>query len=338
MWLSTFSVPTIGASMPERDQIEPRTSQVELRIEAVRLEPSEKDVWDKISSLSTFLSGIIVALIGFYATNVYNARQQESLNAQKDRELAVLRVQTAAEFFPHLASNNQAIRLAALDSIIALGDEKLAASLAARFGGEAGVSTLTNLTASSDPVVSELASKSLDNIFLRLRSSVIQFRSGSGAIFSSGFFVSSDGLALVPSFGIGDPPYEVATPDGGDFETASLVEVSKDGNLALIRVRISKPAIALEVEPVTAGVGETVIALGSTGSHNWNEITGTVTSVSETELRTTLPSRPGMAGAPILNTRSQVVGMSIGRDESGNVGEPSTSIYRFLQAAAIKSN
>ena len=41
-----------------------------------KVEKPPKDIWDKISSLSGFASGLAVALIGFYATNIYTRRQR----------------------------------------------------------------------------------------------------------------------------------------------------------------------------------------------------------------------------------------------------------------------
>lgn len=116
-------------------------------------EKPSKDLWDKFASISTFLSGVIVALIGIYATSVYNQRQLESQRIQKEREISILRVQTVEKFFGHLASEDHSIRRAALDSISALGDEELAARLAKHFGGESGAAVLASLSKSNDPVV-----------------------------------------------------------------------------------------------------------------------------------------------------------------------------------------
>lgn len=318
--------------MNEQGEEQRAGSQIAVRVDSVRLELGEKDLWDKVASISTFVSGIIVALIGFYATTVYNARQQDSLNAQKERELSVLRVQTVEKFFTHLASEDQAIRLAALDSIAALGDEKLAASLAARFGGEAGATVLADLANSSNPAVAEAASRSLAELFAALRPSVVQVTSGNsgGTIASTGFFVSTDGLAVVPSFAIDSPPIRVARPNVSDTFGAQLVKVDEEKNLALIRVDIPDRVPALGVKPIKAAVGESVVALGWTGNERWRGISGKVTLASESELQTTLPSESGMAGAPIVNSNSEIVGMSIGKNRAGNVGAPSSLLYAFL--------
>ena len=84
-----------------------RKQLVDVNVERVELELKEpesskkrqKDSWDKFSSLSPMVSGILVALIGVYATTVYNARQQDAQNIQKDREISIQRIQTVEKFF-----------------------------------------------------------------------------------------------------------------------------------------------------------------------------------------------------------------------------------------------
>jgi hypothetical protein len=77
----------------------------------------------------------MVALIGFYATNVYTRRQQLSEQHRKDQELVVAQIQTVEKFIPHLSSSDEKIKTAGLIAIAALGNEELAVRLATAFGG-----------------------------------------------------------------------------------------------------------------------------------------------------------------------------------------------------------
>jgi hypothetical protein len=52
-----------------------------------RVEKPPKDVWDKVSSLSGFASGLAVALIGFYATNIYTRQQKIAEERRRDEAL-----------------------------------------------------------------------------------------------------------------------------------------------------------------------------------------------------------------------------------------------------------
>ena len=64
----------------------------ELEAEVKKLRQKKKDWWDKLSSLSSLFSGIIIGGIGIYATSTYNARQLDAQNLHKGRELVVQRV------------------------------------------------------------------------------------------------------------------------------------------------------------------------------------------------------------------------------------------------------
>ena len=115
--------------------IQERLGELETAVDDLRRRP--KDGWDKFVSISTLLSGVIIGSIGIYATATYNARQLDARTAQKERELAVQRVQTVERFFPHLSSTDENVRKAALEAIAVL-DEQFTVKLADYFGGEEG--------------------------------------------------------------------------------------------------------------------------------------------------------------------------------------------------------
>ena len=57
--------------------------------------PKLKDLWDKLGTVSGFTSGVIVAVIGFYATNIYDREQ-------KARSAKVTELQAVEKLIPHL--------------------------------------------------------------------------------------------------------------------------------------------------------------------------------------------------------------------------------------------
>jgi hypothetical protein len=50
-----------------------------------KVEKPPKDFWDKVSSVSGFASGIAVALIGFYATKIYDKRGRDAEKLRKEQ-------------------------------------------------------------------------------------------------------------------------------------------------------------------------------------------------------------------------------------------------------------
>lgn len=321
------------------------TRPVHLRVDKVEVEVKSsgdekkaspgKDPWDKFASVSTFLSGIVVALVGIAATAVYNSRQLESQRLQKDHELAIQRVQTVEKFLPHLASTDQKLRLGALDAIAALGDEPLATRLAKRFGGEGGVGALAGLTRSADPVVAESASRGLTELLGTLRSSVIVLESGESRSFSAtGFFVSADGLAVVPSFALVDEPYRAKLVRDGLTYSVELVRKDDSRSLALVRIKVPSPVMPISLSTGKVSAGDQIIALGDVPSQGWVSLVGHITGAASGRLLSDLHLQRGMAGTPVVNARSELVGMAIASDAERRIGilVPGSEIAEFTQS------
>lgn len=69
-----------------------------------------KDEWDKLSALSPLISGVVVALIGLYATTLYNRRQRDNEQRMKAQEVTISQIQTVETFIPHLSSTNESVK------------------------------------------------------------------------------------------------------------------------------------------------------------------------------------------------------------------------------------
>ncbi len=74
----------------------------------------QKDIWDKIGAVSGLVSGALVALIGFYAANIYNRRQKQHDEQRKDQELSLNQADTLEKFLPHLISDDPCLRESSL--------------------------------------------------------------------------------------------------------------------------------------------------------------------------------------------------------------------------------
>jgi hypothetical protein len=129
---------------------------VEVAVGAATPPRQPKDLWDKLQSVSGIVSGVLVAVIGAFATYIYNRRQREAAaadaaatqmaeDARAERELRVQRVQTIQTFFPYLKSDDEREREAALIAVDALGDHELARQLAASYGGPAAFGALSRI-------------------------------------------------------------------------------------------------------------------------------------------------------------------------------------------------
>lgn len=176
---------------PGQEGSEPRRVVTPEELDEVRNETTEikgqidgpaKETWDKwgavapvVSGALTFLSALIVAVLGFYGTQVYTRRQREREEAQRDRELKNLEVQTVEKFFPHLSSTDEHTKEAAIQAIASLGNEELATNIARIFGGPGANAALSRIaSALPDSEAARGAEVALGELFSVLKPSIVR--------------------------------------------------------------------------------------------------------------------------------------------------------------------
>lgn len=98
-------------------QIEQLLNQQQTIIEKLS-KTKEKDRWDKLSTLSTFLSSIVIAVIGVYFANVY-----------KSQEVRIGEMQVIEKLLPILAGSDEKVKKGALLTIANLSNQDLAINI-----------------------------------------------------------------------------------------------------------------------------------------------------------------------------------------------------------------
>ncbi len=326
--------------------------RVEISVRAVEDIPLRKDKWDKFGSLSGVLSGILVAIIGFYATTVYDARKAREESAREKQHLAILQVQTLGGFIPYLASDDEKQKKAAIISIAALGNPELATEVALVFGGTGSSSALTQLAATSTPEVARSAEEALSQLFARFRAGVVRIEIENQLF--TGFFVSHDGLVVTAGHAaqiLQTGNYDLRLLDGTKVK-AQLVHVDRARDVALLRAEISR-SVSLPLSDERVEAGARVIGLGQTPEKAWLASVGTVTNVgvsgqtiqfgegrtviTTNQIETSLRSYGGFSGAPVINPAGEVIGMvQAGReDEPLSLLVPAADISATLNDARV---
>lgn len=306
----------IGSVMEEKTK--EQLNQLEHDVETLKqkVEQPPKDFWDKMGKVSTLISGILVALIGLYATQVYNRRQHVAEEARKERELAVLQVQTVEKFFPHLTSGDEAKKEAAIKAIAALGNGELATEIGRIFGGIGSKAALSKIASSPNMQVARSAEAALSELFSELRPSVVRIESG-GRLVASGFFLSSSGLAVTTAhvastLEAGKIQLKMAS---GETVLAVVQKVDRDRDLALLKAQTIQTVVPLSVTPAKVAPGSQVIALGQSAEAAWLAIVGTVAGETtlpqfgQDRIAVSLRSMPGFSGAPVLSAQGLLVGI-----------------------------
>jgi S1-C subfamily serine protease len=290
-----------------------------------KVEKPKKDAWDKMTAISGLVSGLAVALIGFYATNVYNRRQRQSDERRKDQELLIAQIQTVEKFIPYLSSTDENTKSGALISISALGNEELAIKLATAFGGPGATVALTSIASTAGPQGAASAERALGDIFQYLQACVVAISVEGKQLRGSGFIVAAHGLIATAFYvvdGIGSDRPVIHFNDRRQVP-ANVIKMDKKRGLALIVTESAESLDFLKLIPSKVGLGERVLALlmGEQGERRI-EI-GNVVGIragGESEDQKLLiflnNVGRGSGGSVVVDTASNIIGMIYSKDAS----------------------
>lgn len=244
-------------------------------------------------------------------------------------------------------SGSRSLRsLAALFATAVLGGV-VAVGAVALLGGLDGDTTVITETASSPnpPLASDGAAMSVNEIYERASSGVVQITSTSGNIggaspqqaLGSGFVVDKAGH-IVTNYHVIEGADEIRVSfSNQDTVQAQLVGSDPSTDLAVLQVDTSATALT----PLPLGdsdkveVGDPVVAIGNPFGLDRTATSGIVSALQrlitapnqytiDHVIQTDAPINHGNSGGPLLNSRGQVIGVNTqietGGADSGNVG------------------
>jgi hypothetical protein len=333
-----FIVPPFGGG--------PAVANTSAATAAAQDAPKKKDFWDKVDAVSGIISGIAVALIGFYATSVYSRRQKEAEERQKDQEILVSQIQTVEKFIPHLAGGDEQIKSAAIVAISALGNPDLAVKLSRAFSGPGATAALTDMASRPATPGAESAQRTLLSVLAPLQSRVAALHVD-GKRQATAFVVGNQGwmatvahsLALERGSGVS---YSVKWP-GEDAIAAHLLLADLEQDLALLQVSTERPfePIVLEHRLPTRGEAITAIQIGLDGKILLRF--GTVVDPQSdgfgpATISVDLQGFKGAGGSPVVHREGGLLGVMHGYDvKTGNRHlVPSEALQNFVREAQRK--
>lgn len=331
--------PTVTPSQPPSatspNTLEERIKTIEQQVKSLEKKP--KDIWDKLNAISGLVSGGLVAIIGILATFLYNERQRKNSEEQKQREIAISQAQTVQSFMPQLQSGQPKEVEAALLAITVLGNAKLATELADIYRGEGAVSALSKIAASSNREAAAQAEKSLEALFNSLADTVALVSSSKDRGYGSGFFASQDGLCVTLGHVIEDQTDIIVTFRGIKYKASLISPYSKEGLVLLKLENGSFPVLPIS-EKVQVESGEEVFVLGrdhrlKAWSFTSGEVDGFIIGepLGERYIKVKVSVSPGYSGSPVINRRSEVVGIVAMRDRENNAYLlPVEQVFKFV--------
>jgi len=156
----------------------------------------------------------------------------------------------------------------------------------------------------------------------------------------SGFIVSSDGQ-IVTNYHVisGGHSAKAKLGSGAFFEVEGALAVSRDDDLAILKVAGTQlPALPLgDSDALT--LGEHVVSIGSplglSGSVSDGIVSGLREEAGARIIQTTAPASPGNSGGPLLNMSGQAIGViafKLRGGENLNFAVPIKAVRRLLDA------
>jgi S1-C subfamily serine protease len=343
-----------GASNLERAGERSSTEQIEERLSKIEedLKKPKKDIWDRLDTVSGIISGLIIALIGFYATSIYDQRSKEAERQDRGRSITAIELQTVEKFFPHLASKDEVEKQAAIQIISTMANPELAAKIAQAFGGSGARAALTNITATGSPQTKASLNYALVDLFK-------EFGKSTGAIEvdnrveptgasqkTQGTFVvvTKDGFALTAAHlferreGGSEPEIAVFIGSRSANKLKARL-VSKTAELALIKLSPGDYApVKLDFQSIETGASVTV--MGYPVGQDLVVSTGIVSSNDGPNGRIFVSTMlgPGSSGSPIFNSRGEVTGLILGGVVNANssIGLPIQLSRSLLMMAGLR--
>ena len=126
--------------MDEKDQ----KILVQILQELKTQQKPKKDYWDRFSTISVFLSTVVIAGLGSIFTYFYNEQQGIREHQNQVHQTKILEMQTVEKFIPHLTGDEKTKEIALL-ALTTLGSSEFAtkfAQLSPSDGSEAATDTI----------------------------------------------------------------------------------------------------------------------------------------------------------------------------------------------------
>lgn len=168
-------------STSQSDSSQP--AQIQDALDAIRelgeaiKEKRGKDRWDKFAAMSTFLSSVVIALLGIYFTHTYRTAEAERLRIQQERQNQLNELEAIAKFMPYLTGDNEDAKVTAITSIRALAGVRIATVIAELHPSRASARALEVLAAAprTTPGERELIQSATEHVYDNLPSREILY-------------------------------------------------------------------------------------------------------------------------------------------------------------------
>ena len=195
-----------------------------------------------------------------------------------------------------------------------------------------------------EPLGSEEIFTKVSNAVFKLET---QFLSGSDWGSGSGFFITSDGIAVTNLHVIDFiSSATITTPSGATYPVEGVLAINHDADLAIIKVKGSGFPYLEVGDPAALRAAQRIYCIGSPYGLDNTFTDGLVSNPNReyegyTYIQISAPIAPGSSGGALLNEYGQVVGVTAAGFDQGSVNLAAkitdlVGAFRFPQVRSIK--
>ena len=343
---ATVSVTPTPTNLERLNAMETQVSELAEAIEAPR-----KDIWDIIESISGLVTGGVVAVALFLATQFYQNRQAVAQNRHDEQQLKISRIETVSGFMDYLQSKDKRTVAASIKAISAL-DADIAIELAKIFDFDGGVAALIDLASGEKGERATQANIALKSIFERLNRSVVLLSKDTTSenYRGVGFVVGTRGQIITLGFVVDTILGEARDQEGyivtldNSSQPFVVKHYSSPKELALVQAdSLDLPALNIPTS-IEAEFFMDVFALvpNPHGGMGWRATSGKIIELSkelsgQNYIVTDLAANTGAGGSPVVDKYGQVVGIialkyNYNKKDADGIGLlPAKDILHFLE-------
>jgi len=313
------------------------------------LAPAESGFWDKLGTVSGFLSAILVASIGFYATQIYDQRTRDLELAEKQRTAVAAELQAIEKFFPHLNVAEGPEKAAAIEIVSSISRSEIGGRIANAYRGPSARAALISMGNNATSKEKEKIDAVISDLY-RSYSEFVYYVQTDQTNVCGAFVASDDGRLLtashciparsktrevcVSSLNVKNVAATIGRRDRSRKLSASLITWDDGIDIALLKLDIGEN-IPYGIIKDDAGpdFAPYVVAVGTDASdQQMRMISAKLADYSSDRLSLTAEMPLSFAGSPLLNSDGIVVGMLTATAGQKAVGVPPRIIRRLMEA------
>ncbi|MDJ0661826.1 MAG: serine protease [Crocosphaera sp.] len=316
------------------------------------IENSQKDIWDKLSIISTFVSSVILVMIGGIFTFLFQWKEikrqtDESVKqlATKKETIRLQELEAIIKLLPLLSSKDEKQQEMAILSMKILASTKVAiefASFISSQGTNEAVAKIANISEDSDEDY-KLAENELNTIFNKYLSAVVLIfpeeksddkRNNKNSFCA--FYITNDGYLISAYKSIvnqTNTSYKVLNIDDGQEYNAKLIASNKELQISVFKIEESV-LYSIPISKNKPFENTQILFMGLTNENTIRVSSiGKIYKLDSRDLwyeRNPKNNYRGTTGSPVLNTKGEVVGVHqaavLGKKNQGWASRVDTTI------------